>query len=289
MNSNAGVETPVKLQRQGAVAILSLARAEMHNALVPELLEPLLAALAELHTDNTIRAVVLAAEGAAFSIGGDMRRFAAEGTPGAANLLAYSARLVGLLNQTVLAMVNLPQPIVAAVHGTVTGGSIGLVGGADLVVLAENAVIKAHYASAGYCPDGGWSACMADLIGSRRVAAALLLNRSITAIEALQWGLATELAPADEVLARAKTLASKIAAYPPGTMQHTKRLLTGSAPDLAARLEAERRGFLELVATDEARAGVLRFLENFKNYPGGENESPRPNAPSTGRKSATEA
>ncbi|MGE5384391.1 MAG: enoyl-CoA hydratase/isomerase family protein [Betaproteobacteria bacterium] len=269
MNSNATSGKPVKLERDGAVATLTLARAEMHNALVPELLEPLLTALEQLHTDASIRAVVLAAEGPAFSIGGDMRRFHAESEVGAANLIHYSGRLVGLLNRTVLAMVNLPQPVIAAVHGTVTGGSIGFVAGADLLVLAESAVFKAHYANAGFCPDGGWTACMGDLIGTRRAAAALLLNRSITASEALEWGLATELAPADQVLSRALKLASKIAGYAPGTMRHAKRLLASDAATLAARLEAERRGFLELVGTDTARAGVVNFLDTFKNYPGG--------------------
>lgn len=269
MNSLPNAGQLVKVDRADALVTLTLARAEMHNALVPELLESLLAALAELHTDSEVRAVVLAAEGPAFSIGGDMRRFAAESRLGAENLRAYSARLVGLLNQTILAMINLPQPIVAAVHGTVTGGSIAFVGGADLVVLADNAVFKAHYASAGYCPDGGWTACMADRMGARRAAAALLLNRSITASEALEWGLATELAPVDQVLPRAQAMAARIAAYPVGTMRHAKRLLSAADADLAARLEAERRGFLELVATDEAREGILRFLQTFKNYPGG--------------------
>lgn len=269
MSARSAARPLVRLERDGSVAILTLARPEMHNALVPELLEALLDALAELYTDPAARAVVLAAEGPAFSIGGDMRRFAAEGERGVPNLLDYSARLVGLLNETVLAMIRLPQPIVAAVHGTVTGGSIAFVGAADLMVMAEDAAFKAHYASAGFCPDGGWTACIADLIGVRRAAAALLLNRSITAAEALEWGLATELAPPGAVLEQARSLAAKIAAYPAGTMQHAKRLLSRDGGALAARLEAERRGFLALVATPEAQEGVARFLRTFTTYPGG--------------------
>ena len=258
----------VKLERDGKVAVLTLNRPQMHNALVPELLEDFLAALAELHTDTGVRAVVLAAEGPAFSIGGDMRRFAAEGRLGKDNLRTYSAHLVGLLNQATLAMLQLPQPVVAAIHGTVTGGSLAFALAADLMVMADNVVFKAHYANAGFCPDGGWTARLSDLIGPRRTAAAIMLNRSITAAEALEWGLATELAAVADVLPRAKTMAARIAAYPPGTMQVAKRLLVSQAPELAVRLEAERRGFLELVASDEAMQGVVSFLENFKTYPG---------------------
>lgn len=254
---------------RGSVVTLTLNRSGMHNALVPELLEALLGELRRLHADPAIRAVVLAANGPAFSIGGDMRRFAAEAAQGAANLRRYSAGLVGLLNDAVLAMTNLPQPIVGAIHGTVTGGSLGFLVGADLLVLADDAAIKAHYASAGYCPDGGWTAILPTLIGNRRTAAALMLNRSIRAQEALDWGWATELAGAPEVLPRAQALADKIAAFPVGTMQISKRLLNAQVTELAARLEAERRGFLELVASDAAIAGVQSFLEKFTTYPGG--------------------
>ncbi len=257
----------VQCERHGGIATLALCRAGMQNALVPELLEALAAALAPLHADDSVRAVVLAAEGPAFSIGGDMRRFAAEGRLGKDNLRQYSARLVGLLNEVVLAMTRLPQPIVGAVHGTVTGGSLGLLAGCDLVVMADSVVLKAHYANAGYCPDGGWTAWLPELLGNRRVAAALLLNRSITAADALAWGLVNALVPLDEVKTEALAIAERIAAYPPGTMRWAKRLLIERIPDLAARLEAERCGFLELVATDTAMLGVERFLATFTNYP----------------------
>ena len=64
-------------------------------------------------------------------------------------------------------------------------------------------------------------------------------------------------------------MANRIAAYPVGTMRHSKRLLASESANLAARLEAERRGFLALVAGDEAMQGVESFLDNFKTYPGG--------------------
>jgi len=259
--------TPVKLVCEDAIGVLTLSRAEMHNALVPELLDAVTASLAEIAGNPDIRVVLLAAEGPAFSIGGDMRRFMAEHEAG--NLPVYAAEVVGALNQTVLAMTALPQPIVAAVHGTVTGGSLGFVVGADLVVLAEDAVLKSHYATAGFCPDGAWTALLPSLIGQRRAAEALLLNRSISAEKALNWGLVNELAPADEVLSRALGLARKIAAYPVGTMRQSKRLLAMRREELAARLEAERQGFIQLIAGTEAQSGLVDFLQQFTSYPGG--------------------
>jgi 2-(1,2-epoxy-1,2-dihydrophenyl)acetyl-CoA isomerase len=253
------LESPVD-----GVARLVLARAGMHNALVPELLDALLDALRQVAGDRSCRALVLAADGPAFSIGGDMRRFQRERQ---GDLRGYSAALVGKLNEAILALVDLPQPVVAAVHGVVTGGSIGLVLACDLVYLAPQVVLKAHYATAGFGPDGGWTALVRRLAGARRAAPALLLNRSIHADEAVAWGLASEVVAAERLHDTAVAAARKIAAYPAGTMHAVKALLRRDREQLAADLEAERTVFLELIATPDAQAGVDGFLRRFQDYP----------------------
>jgi 2-(1,2-epoxy-1,2-dihydrophenyl)acetyl-CoA isomerase len=260
----------VRMQRAGGVAHLVLCRSGMHNALVPELLDELLAALALVRDDPECRALLLGAEGPAFSIGGDMRRFQREHT-GAGALQAYASGLVGRLNQAILALIDLPQPVVAAVHGIVTGGSIGLVLAADLVYLAPQAVFKAHYASAGFGPDGGWTALVGRLAGTRRAAAALLLNRSVRAEEAVAWGLANEVVAAGVLQETAAAAAHRVAAYPGGTMRAAKRLLWGDREQLAAGLEAERKQFLELIAQPAAVEGVAAFLRDFRDYPNCDN------------------
>ena len=253
----------VRLERADGVARVVLCRSGMHNALVPELLDDLLAALAPLRDDAECRAVLLAAEGPAFSIGGDMRRFQRE----RAALHAYSAGLVGRLNEAILALIDLPQPVVAAVHGIVTGGSIGLVLAADLVYLAPQVVFKAHYATAGFGPDGGWTALAGRIAGVHRAAAALLLNRSVRAEEAVAWGLANEVVAADQLQQTAAAAARRMAGYPAGTLRAAKRLLWGDRAQLAADLEAERRHFLELIAQPAAMQGVDAFLRDFSDYP----------------------
>lgn len=255
----------VRVERADGVARVVLCRVGMHNALVPELLAELLAALEELKHDADARAVVLAAEGPVFSIGGDMRRFKRERDKG--DLRTYAADLVSQLNRAILALIDLPQPVVAAVHGLVTGGSIGLVLAADIVLLTPQVVFKAHYVTAGFGPDGGWTALVNRLAGRRRAAAALLLNRSIRAEEAVSWGLANEIVPADTLHDAATKAAGKMARYPIGSMRTAKHLLWGDREQLAADLEAERDHFAELIAGSEAIAGVDAFLRDFANYP----------------------
>ncbi|RPH66002.1 MAG: enoyl-CoA hydratase/isomerase family protein, partial [Burkholderiales bacterium] len=215
----------VRVSNAGAVATLTLARPDAHNALVPDLLLDLCVALEEAARRNETRAVILAAEGEAYSIGGDMRRFARE--MGGSGLEAYSAELVGLLNQAIVSLLKLPQPVVAAVHGLVTGGSIGLVLACDVVIAADDASFKAHHASAGFTPDGGWTALMPGLVGRRRAAACVLLNRTVSAADAQAWGMVTQLAPRAQVATVARDAAQRIAASPVATMREGKRLLAG--------------------------------------------------------------
>jgi 2-(1,2-epoxy-1,2-dihydrophenyl)acetyl-CoA isomerase len=256
----------VRVERADGVARLILCRSRMNNALVPELLDDLLAELERIHSDPDCRIVLLAAEGPAFSIGGDMRRFQRERTSASA-IHVYSAGLVGRLNQAILALIDLPQPVVAAVHGLVTGGSIGLVLAADLVYLAPQVVFKAHYATAGFGPDGGWTALVGRVAGVHRAAAALLLNRSVHAEEAVAWGLANEVVAAEALQQTAAAAARRIAAYPTGTMRAAKRLLWGDRAQLAADLEAERTQFLELIVQPASQQGVDAFLRDFREYP----------------------
>ena len=259
----------VRVVHAGAVATLTLARPAMRNALVPDLLLDLCVALEETARRGETRAVILAAEGEAFSIGGDMRRFAREMQGDA--LETYSAELVGLLNQAIVSLLKLPQPVVAAVHGLVTGGSIGLVLACDVVVAADDAAFKAHYASAGFTPDGGWTALMPALVGRRRAADCVLLNRTVRAAEALAWGMVTQLVPRAQVAAAAGEAARRIAAAPVTTMREGKRLLAGDLEAIERALEAERQRFVATIGAAEAREGVARFLHAFTGYP---DESP---------------
>jgi len=264
----------VRLEREDGVAIVTLARPAAGNALVPELLAGLLDTLQTIEDDASIRAVVLRAEGTAFSLGGDMRRFAAELAGG--DLPAYAQHLVGELNRAILALLDLTRPVIAAVQGPVTGGALGLVLASDLVYLSPGATLKAHYATAGFAPDGGWTALLPQIAGSHRAAACLLMNRTISSQEAVTWGMANELVPPELLDAVTLEAAAKIARYPAGTMRAAKRLLGTDRASLAQRLEAERLAFVAQIQTAEARRGIAAFLDAFTGYPPGDIHSKHP-------------
>ena len=247
----------VRLVHAGALSTVTLARASMRNALVPDLLLDLCVSLEEIGRRDETRVVMLAAEGASFSVGGDLRRFARE-MRGAA-LASYSAEYAGLLNQAIVSLLRLPQPVVGAVHGTVAGAAIGLVLGCDVVVAARDCRFDPQYARAGFTPDGGWTALLPQVVGRRRASACLLLDRAC--------GLVTQLAVHGDVSELAHEIAMRIAAAPRTTVCEGKRLLAGDLDAVEQALEAERERFVATVGGADAREGLARFLDSCASYP----------------------
>jgi 2-(1,2-epoxy-1,2-dihydrophenyl)acetyl-CoA isomerase len=250
----------VLLEWHGPVAIVSLNRPERHNSLVPELLQQMLERLEQVARKREARAVLLRANGRSFSTGGDVRAFVERLDSG---IEAYARQIVGLLNETILAMLDLPAPIVAAVHGRVTGGSIGLVLASDVVLVAEGASFRPYYSDVGLSPDGGWATLLPRIIGRQRAATVLMLNEAITAEQAVAWGLASRLVSPEglheEALATARLMAAKKA----GSIKHTRQLL-GRRAELEGALAEELRHFVQQIVTAEAQQGCRDFLARLE-------------------------
>jgi len=247
----------VQIERVGPVAVLTLNRPERHNSLVPELLEDLLRHLEKIQAEPEIRVALLQANGRSFSTGGDVGGFVAH----LGGIEEYALRIVGLLNQTIISLLNLPFPVVAAVQGIVTGGSMGLVLACDLVLAAPEVTFTPYYSIVGFSPDGGWTAMLPAIIGAKRAAAILMQNKSITTEEALAWGLVDKIVDCEQIQPEALRVAEDIASKKQGSIHHTKRLLLDDQSNLARRLEEERRRFVKQIVTVEAQAGMAAFLD----------------------------
>ncbi len=250
----------VLADRIGPIVALTLNRGERHNSLVPAFLEEMLAALEAVGPNSGVGAVVVQANGRSFSTGGDVLGFYDH----LDGLEAYARNIVGLLNRVILALVELPMPAVAAVHGIVTGGSLGLVLACDVVLVAPQASFTPYYSVVGFSPDGGWTVFLPALVGSKRAAEVLMCNQTITAEQAVAWGLASRVVPTERIRSEALSVAHEIAAKRPGSLRHTKRLLNATYGDLTTRLEAERTRFVEQIMTEEARQGIVAFLEGSR-------------------------
>jgi 2-(1,2-epoxy-1,2-dihydrophenyl)acetyl-CoA isomerase len=247
-------EPLVTLEVTKNAAVIRLNRPARHNALVPALLEDLLDALRDERSRNA-RTVILAAEGRSFSTGGDLLEFWQHRD----NIADYAQKLVGLLNQAVIALWMHPSPVVCAVQGQVTGGSLGLLLAADRVIMMRGVTITPWYSEVGFSPDGGWTALLPGVIGRQRSFDWLCSNASVTAEECLDMGIAHELV-AKDAFAAALAWAERIAGMNQESIESTRSLLGRKTDELRQRLEAERAAFVRQVQTPGALEGIARFL-----------------------------
>jgi 2-(1,2-epoxy-1,2-dihydrophenyl)acetyl-CoA isomerase len=256
----SGMKEVVLTVKAGQVGILTLNRPERHNSLLPEFLQAMLDALATLSGDESLAALVLQANGRSFSTGGDARGFVEH----AERIEAYSRQVVGLLNTVILSLIDFPVPVVAAVHGIVTGGSMGFVLASDIVLVSPETSFTPYYSVVGPSPDGGWTALLPSIIGRNRAASVLYLNQVITAEEAVAWGLAHRIVPPERIREAALATAGNIVDKKPGSIRHTRRLLHANRDKIAAGLEAERERFIKQIV-GEGLDGFREFLGSLRS------------------------
>jgi 2-(1,2-epoxy-1,2-dihydrophenyl)acetyl-CoA isomerase len=248
----------VQMRREGELVHVALARPERHNSLVPELLESFAQVLRAVRAAPPA-VLILSAKGRSFSTGGDVRGFYEAARE---QRTAYARRVVGGLNEVILDLLRLPCPSIVLVHGPVTGGSLGLVLACDIAIAGPRASFASWYVDVGFSPDGGWTALLPERIGRARAREVQLLNRTLAAEEALACGLIQELVAEAQLEARAAELAGTLAGKKRGSIRHTLSLCRPEPDRVAAALEAERRHFLEQIVSDEADAGMARFLRS---------------------------
>jgi 2-(1,2-epoxy-1,2-dihydrophenyl)acetyl-CoA isomerase len=170
-------------------------------------------------------------------------------------------QMIDLYHLALDRLTRIDAPVVCAVRGAAAGGGLGLLHAADVVVAAQDSKFALGYAALGLPSDGGNTWFLPRLVGLRRAQQLMLLNRVLTAPEALDWGLVTELVPAAEVEGRARQLAQQLAAGPTQAFGRMKRLLRDSwTTDLPGQLSAETTQMAEAGASDDAAEGIAAFM-----------------------------
>jgi len=209
----------------------------------------------ELTADESVGAIILDAAGPAFCAGGDVIEMATSGASGADVTGAAHT-----IHDGIRTFVESGTPIVAAVQGAVAGGGLGLMLTADYIVASEQSRFVSRYANIGLTPDLGVSTLLPAAVGQRRALQLLLQDITIDAATALDWGLVTEVVPADEVVARAEAVARFWLDNATAAFGQAKRLVrTGAGRSFADNLDDEAASIGARFDTDEARARVQAF------------------------------
>ena len=246
----------VRLTIEEGLARIVLARPEAHNAMSAEFIEALAAACQAAAADRTVRATLITAEGKNFCVGGDLRSFGLDPDPA-----AMIERMANRLHDGVKALATMDAPLVVGVHGAAAGAGLGLAAVGDLVIAGEGANFSTAYPAIGLTSDGGATWTLPRVIGLRRAQEMALLNRRVTAAEALDWGLVTRVVPDEAVEAEALALARQLAAGPTRAYAGIRRLLAQAhVTGLADHLDAEARSIGQALATRDAQGAVRAFL-----------------------------
>jgi 2-(1,2-epoxy-1,2-dihydrophenyl)acetyl-CoA isomerase len=244
---------------EDGVARLRLNRPEASNGMNVELLQALHAAVLQCHADPRVRVVLLTGEGRNFCAGGDIHTFESKGE----RLPEYLREATAWLQLAAAALIQLRVPVVTAVQGFAAGGGgLGLVCASDLVIAAQSAKFFSGAVRVGMAPDGGSSVTLTQLVGLRHALRILLTNPTLTAAEALDIGLVTEVVADGDVLDRATELVTMLAELPTQALSATKRLVwNGVGASVEQRLAEESRTVSELSGTADALEGLRAVIE----------------------------
>jgi len=217
---------PLKLERDGHLAWLTLDRPEKLNAMGLDFFPALTGLMDELSADPEVRAVVIKAEGKAFCAGIDLDSLAGllKGT-GAAEREELR-RTILELQKAMTAVERCSKPVIAAVHSLCLGGGVDLLSACDVRLASAGAVFSIRETKMAIIADLGTLQRLPTLIGQGRFRELALTGRDFGAEEALEMGFLTRLfATREELYAGAEALAREIAANPPLAVQGTKEVI----------------------------------------------------------------
>ena len=245
---------------ENRVAYVTLNRPATLNALSMEMTHELQDAIDGVRREPGLRCMVLAGAGRAFCAGGDVKAFHAVAARGAAGALTYELALV--MHRAIAAMIRMPKPTIAAVHGFAAGGGVGLALGCDLVIAAEGTRFDMAYARIGASPDGGSTYLLPRALGVKRALELALFGGALDAQEALRRGLINWVVPHGELEVAARDWAERLARGPAHALALGKGLMyRGLHEGLEAQMEAEAAGIGECGRTADFVEGVAAFVE----------------------------
>ena len=244
------------------IARITINRPKSYNALDLESTREFCDITKRCSTDSSVRAVILTGAGnKAFCAGGDVASFAKD----PATVDELIREITGFLHTAISLLAEMNAPVIAAVNGVAAGAGLSLAACSDLAIASDNASFTSAYTLIGLTPDGSSTHYLPRLIGRRRAMELYLTNRSLSAQEALEWGLINRVVSQADLQNEVDQLAYQLAAGPTLAYGGVKRLLMTSLTDtLEAQMAREARQIAELSKSRDGLEGVKAFVEKRK-------------------------
>ncbi|HEY8574440.1 enoyl-CoA hydratase [Phenylobacterium sp.] len=248
----------------GGVLTLTLNRPEARNAMSGEMTAALAERLAWAELDPDVRVVVLTGAGHGFCAGGDVKgmnaRNSGEGRPETLDEAIHRQRV----NQRATAgkLFKMPKPTIAALPGAAAGAGLALALACDLRVMAKTAILTTAFARVGFSGDYGGTYFLTQLVGSAKARELYYLSERISAEEALRLGIVNWVVEPDELQAKAREVAQRLARGPTIAYRYMKenlnRAMAGEVDDC---LDLEATHHVHCGQTDDHKEAARAFVE----------------------------
>jgi enoyl-CoA hydratase len=247
----------ILLEREDAVAVITLNRPKQLNALNQAVIGELDAALDELAADDAVRAIIITGSGdRAFAAGADIGELAQMESATQGRLMAGRSHALGRK------MADLPKPIIAAINGFALGGGLELALACDFRLASETAQVGLPEVTLGILPGWGGTQRLPRLIGPGMAKLLMMTGERVDAAEALRIGIVERVYPQAELLDAARQLAQKLAGLPPLSIAAIKQAVNrGLNMTLDDANQFEAGLFAELTTTQDSKEGTRAFLE----------------------------
>jgi enoyl-CoA hydratase len=244
----------ILMEREGRVAILTVNRPDKLNALNDQVREDMLAALAQVESDDSVGVVVITGAGEkSFIAGADIGEFAGR-SPFDQRHAMRSPRIFDIMS-------SFPKPVIAMINGFCLGGGCELALSCDIRVASEKARFGQPEIKLGLIPGGGGTQRLPRLVGTGHALRLILTGDMIGAAEAQSIGLVEMVVPHEELRAKTLELAQKMAAMSPLTVKVAKEAVRASEKmSLGEGIAYERDLFCLCFSTEDKQEGVEAFL-----------------------------
>jgi len=246
----------LRVEKEGAIAIVFISREENLNALNTELLTELQMIMEELDTDEKISVIILTGSGdRAFVAGGDIGEMS--------RLDPLSGRDFGRLGQSTLSLIeHIGTPVIAAINGYALGGGLEIAMACDIRIASDSAVLGQPEVGLGVIPGFGGTQRLSRLIGVGKAKELIFTGKRISGQEAREIGLVEIVVPREKVLDTARDLASQIAKNSPLAVKVAKSCIDkGAYLDIHSGLTIENEAFALMFSTHDQKDGMKAFLE----------------------------
>ena len=251
----------LKFNVAGAVATITLNRPDAANSLNLQMGNDLLAAANVCASDPSIRAVIVTAEGRMFCAGGDVGGFANANNAGEL-LRAITTGLHAAISR----FQRMNAPVIVAVNGVAAGAGMSIAASGDFILAAESAKFTMAYTGIGLSPDGSSTFFLPRLVGVLKAKELMMRNPVLSANDARDAGLVSQVVPDDELPEAAQQLAEELASGPTQAYGAVKRLVADSLnTSLETQMERETNAIADLANfTEDGKNGIAAFVAKEK-------------------------